>query len=134
MKVWNRSISCVGFAHHKPFKAANSRFCCSDCRCSFDDPRVKMAPILQDRVWRRLAPNNEPLCSAWMFKRATSRGIRLTLADLWPCLFNLQNAPFSWFELYAADEPAPPKNLSQWRDALQGLSPHLVRWTMNERA
>jgi hypothetical protein len=155
MKFWKRSNSCVGqredrraterrpagsswdgiSAHHKPFKAANSRsdFCCSDCRRSFEDKDTMMAPMLHDRIWRGLAPRNETLCGVCMFKRAAEQRVWLTLDDLSPCFFNLQCAPFSWFEFFAANEPAPPKNLRQWEDALQQLSPRLLRWSREDR-
>jgi hypothetical protein len=63
-----------------------------------------------------------------MFKRAAKQRIKLTLADLVPCHLNLLYAPASWFEIFAADESAPPKNLAEWEAAFQFLSPQLLRW------
>jgi len=108
-------------------------FRCDDCCSSFHDPDLTMAPMLHDRVWRRLARPHETLCGECMFKRAADRHIKLTLADLWPCPANLELnqalEPLSWFEFFAKDEAGPPKNLSQWVDALE--QPTLVRWLLD---
>ena len=108
-------------------------FRCDDCCSSFHDPDLTMAPMLHDRVWRRLARPHETLCGECMFKPAADRRIKLTLADLRPCPANLELnqvlEPLSWFEFFAKDEAGPPKNLSQWVDALE--QPTLVRWLLD---
>jgi hypothetical protein len=102
---------------------------CDDCRKSFRNPRVTMAPMLHDHVWDLLARKDETLCGACMFKRAADQHIELTIADLRPCPFNLERAPLiSWFESFAKDESEPPKNLAEWEKALRWLSPKLLRW------
>jgi len=107
------------------------RWCCDDCRKSFRDPRVTMAPMLHDHVWSRLAREDETLCGVCMFKRASNRHIKLSLADLRACPANvefyLQHTPFhfSWFEFFAKDESEAPKNLTEWEKALRRLSPKL---------
>jgi hypothetical protein len=107
---------------------------CGDChRGLFDNPKVRMAPVLHDQVWCRLARFDETLCGTCMFKRAGDRHIKLALADLLPCPFNLYHAPASWFELFASDEPAPPPNLSQWMAASRSLSPRLLRWAFQTK-
>jgi crossover junction endodeoxyribonuclease RuvC len=100
---------------------------CDDCARNFQGD-VRMAPMLHDRSWCQLAPEDKTLCSDCMFKRADDKGIKLTLADLKPCPFNLQRGPFSWFERFAKDESAPPNNLAEWQDASPSLSPRLLRW------
>jgi hypothetical protein len=103
---------------------------CDDCTRSFDDQNMMMAPMLHDRVWGRLAHEDETLCGSCMFKRAADRGIKLRLADLAPCPFNLWGAPFfNWFKFFAEDESKAPKNLMEWEKALQRLSPILLQWT-----
>jgi crossover junction endodeoxyribonuclease RuvC len=100
---------------------------CDDCTRKFQGD-VRMAPMLHDRSWCQLAPEDKTLCSDCMFKRADAKGIKLTLADLLPCPFNLGRGPFSWFERFAKDESAPPNNLAEWLDESPSLSPRLMRW------
>src|SRR5262249_46028759 len=106
---------------------------CDDCRNSFHDPRVTMAPMLHDHVWGRLAHEDEALCGRCMFQRANDRGIELTLADLRPCPSNLfgqfSYPEFSWFKFFAENESGPPQNLAEWREELRKLSPKLLQWT-----
>ena len=89
--------------------------------------------MLHDRSWIQLAPPNITLCNDCMLKRAADKHIKLTLADLTPCPFNLRHGPLSWFELFAKEETAPPHNLAEWQEAFPRLSPRLLRWTTHTR-
>jgi hypothetical protein len=106
---------------------------CDDCHNSFfRHPKVTMAPMLHDHVWGQLARFDEVLCDVCMFKRARDRRIKLSLADLRPCLSNLEYTPrrfwSPWFEFFAKDESEPPENLAEWVKALRQASPKLLQW------
>jgi hypothetical protein len=82
---------------------------CGDCGGT---PKVvELAQILHDAVWRKLAGRQEMLCAQCAFTRAAARDVRLSLASLQPCHFNLMCSPVSWFELFASVEMRPPVNL-----------------------
>lgn len=86
---------------------------CDDCGKT---PNVvELAPMLHDAVWCKLAGRHEMLCAECLFTRAAARNVRLSLASLQPCEFNLMCSPVSWFELFASVEIRPPKNLDAWR-------------------
>ena len=51
--------------------------------------------MLSDAVWRKLAGRHEMLCAECMFTRAAARDVRLSLASLQPCEFNLMCSPVS---------------------------------------
>ena len=86
---------------------------CDDCG---RNPKVtELAPVLRDEVWRKIARQHELLCAQCMFTRATAREVRLALASLQPCKFNLMCSPVSWFELFASVELRQPTNLDAWR-------------------
>lgn len=92
---------------------------CDDCGRT---PRItELAPELQDTVWRNIAQQRELLCAQCMFTRAVAREVRLALASLKPCPFNLICSPVSWFELFSSVELRPPTNLDAWRSAAIGL-------------
>jgi hypothetical protein len=61
------------------------------------------------------------VCAHCMFARAAARDVRLALANLYPCQFNLMHSPVSWFELFASVEIRPPVNFDAWRAAATGL-------------
>ncbi|HEY6860244.1 MAG TPA: hypothetical protein VI358_10725 [Pseudolabrys sp.] len=86
---------------------------CGDC--GKNPTVVELAPMLYDAVWRELAGGHEMLCAKCMFTRATARDVRLSLASLQPCEFNLMCSPVSWFELFVSIEMRPPENLDAWR-------------------
>jgi hypothetical protein len=86
---------------------------CGDCG---KNPNVvALAPKLRDAVWLKLAGRHELLCAQCLFARAAARDIRLSLASLQPCEFNLMCSPVSWFELFASVEIWSPDNLEDWR-------------------
>lgn len=92
---------------------------CGDCGKTLNV--VELAPMLHDAVWCKLAGRHEMLCAECMFTRATARDVRLSLASLQPCEFNLMCSPVSWFELFASIEIRPPKNLDAWRAVAAGF-------------
>ncbi len=94
-------------------------FKCDDCGKDLDE--VVIGPVLRDEVWHRLAVRGEMICAQCMFARAAARDVRLALADLHPCQFNLMHSPVSWFELFAFLELTPPANLDAWRAAAFGF-------------
>jgi hypothetical protein len=87
---------------------------------------MPMAPMLEDHAWHQLARSDETLCGVCMFNRAAQMRIKLRLADLVPCPFNLQNGMFCWFNFFVRNEPAAPKNLRRWRNALRETYPMLL--------
>jgi hypothetical protein len=87
---------------------------------------VGLAPKLHDAVWRKLAGRHKMLCAECMFTRAAARDVRLSLASLQPCEFNLMCSPVSWFELFASVEIRPPKNLDAWRAVLRSTRRKIV--------
>jgi hypothetical protein len=94
-------------------------FKCDDCGKSPDE--IVIGPVLHDAVRRRLAIRGEMVCADCMFARAAARNVRLALANLYPCRFNLMHSPVSWFELFASLEIRPPANLEAWRAAATGF-------------
>jgi hypothetical protein len=92
---------------------------CDDCGKT---PNVvELAPMLHNAVWCKLAGRHEMLCAECMFTRAAARDVRLSLASLQRCEFNLVCSPVSWFELFASIEIRPPKNLDAWRAVAAGF-------------
>jgi len=53
----------------------------------------------------------------WACARCSGSGRMLTIADLRPCRWNLYGQPYSWFDLFAEMEGAPPRNLAKWCNA-----------------
>jgi len=93
---------------------------CTNCKRSF--AKVDSAPMLFDASWRKLAHRRETLCAECFFERAEARGIRVTLADLRPCLFNCFHAPHDWFDLFAAGAPAElVADWQRWLKAEKGV-------------
>jgi hypothetical protein len=93
---------------------------CDGCSRSFDRrlrAHVELGPIVQQDIWCRIAEYDfEELCESCMMQRAQLRLDRaLTLADLRPCRWNLQDQPHSWFDYFLSFESAPPSNLAAWR-------------------
>jgi hypothetical protein len=92
---------------------------CDGCGVSFDRrlrAHVELGPIVRDDIWRQLAAPRECLCPTCMYRRSWERlGRMLTLADLRPCCWNLEDQPFSWFDLFVELEGAPPDNIEEWR-------------------
>lgn len=98
-------------------------------RCDYCDKslrKVDMAPMLHDDVWTSIAPELATLCGPCMFKSAHHKGIKLTLADLRPCMFNLypRIKPVglyrrSWFDLFRAMLKADPPNLAEWQQVAE---------------
>jgi hypothetical protein len=105
-------------------------FRCTDCRRRLVVD-VAMAPMLHDRAWRRLAREDETLCAGCMFKRAAARHVKLTLAHLRPCPFNLGGAEAMtcWFNRFARDAQPTAKALEEWRGALRFMYAKLLRRT-----
>lgn len=95
---------------------------CSHCRRSFD--HAPLCPVLHDDVWRKLARKNESLCGECMFVTAVKLGVRLSLSDLKPCLFNLFHRPHSWFDLFSNGEP--PEVVRAWLDEAERLEDETV--------
>jgi hypothetical protein len=81
---------------------SKTRDCCDDCGQSFD--RVPWGPMLNDRVWAKLAEKREVLCGPCMFARAKQRNIQLRLSSLRPCRMNLSFSSWGWFNLFAVAE------------------------------
>ena len=77
------------------------RWRCDDCDRSFS--KVPLTPMLHDRVWLKLASADETLCGSCFFERAIQRDIRLTLASLRPCHWNLDRnlGNPSWFDVFS---------------------------------
>jgi DNA-directed RNA polymerase subunit RPC12/RpoP len=84
--------------------------------CGEEDPG-NLAPMLHDDVWSSIAKKDYFLCTQCMFKRATKRGVKITLASLYPCLFNLSGWPYSPFDLLRLRWPAeaPCPDIEAWR-------------------
>jgi|SRR5262249_21383891 len=78
---------------------------CDDCGRS----DVRMAPMLMDASWRRLAHKRELLCGDCLNALARQRGVKITLADLRPCAFN---GFAGWFEEFA--DQAEPEVVATW--------------------
>ena len=85
-------------------------FQCDSCNRSFDD--VRLAPMLHDAMWLKLADKHTVPCAECMFQRAAGRGVALTLADLRPCTFNVLHSPHSWYDLFLSRESEPQPSLS----------------------
>jgi hypothetical protein len=82
---------------------------------------LRLAPILHDATWLKLADEHTALCAECMFQRASERGVVLTLADLLPCTFNARRRPFpqgpcSWFDLFLSRESESRPSFSEWLD------------------
>jgi hypothetical protein len=76
--------------------------------------------MLRDATWRRLADKAETLCGHCVLQRSIERQVPITLADLLPCPFNLDNWPHSWFNLFARIERPPTFVSAGWRNAAAG--------------
>ena len=85
-------------------------FQCDGCNRSFDD--VRLAPMLHDATWLKLADKHTVLCAECMFGRAAEREVALTLTDLRPCMFNVLHSPHSWYDLFLSRESEPQPSLS----------------------
>ena len=83
---------------------------CDGCNRSFDN--VRLAPMLHDATWLKLADKHTVPCAECMFQRAAGRGVALTLADLRPCTFNVLHSPHSWYDLFLSRESEPQPSLS----------------------
>jgi hypothetical protein len=71
--------------------------------------------MLRDDAWLKIASEAKLLCSQCMFRRAQAAQVKLTFADLQPCLMNLEcPRPVSWFARYLVEELVTP-DLSEWR-------------------
>ena len=95
-----------------------TRWRCDDCNKSFN--KVPLAPMLHDRVWLKLASQDETLCGPCFFARATQRDIRLTLASLRPCRWNLDRnlGNQSWFDLFSQGEDSVEVGMAQGSDGI----------------
>ena len=91
---------------------------CDGCGRRFREPR-RLAPMLKDDVWKRLADKHELLCPECMFARARSHGIKLMFSDLLPCPFNLFERR-SWFDLFLGVEKQKP-DLEPWRGTFEWM-------------
>ena len=110
------------------------RWRCDGCDVSLN--KVQLAPMLTDPVWRRLTnPGELLLCGNCFFRRAIERDIKLTLAELRPCQFNLYHWPDCWFDLFCRlsrsangrrGEP-PAADEAAWRAAWLELHPACIR-------
>jgi hypothetical protein len=105
----------------------------SGSKCAACGHRKKpLAPMLHDKVWKAFAAAQETLCAACFYRRTIDRDVRVTLADLLPCPFNLFGAPQSWFDLFRSIDGHPGSAiLNQWRveawkvRAWPEIGPHL---------
>jgi hypothetical protein len=85
---------------------------CDGCNRSFAD--VRLAPMLHDATWLKLADKHAVLCAECMFQRAAERGVALTMADLGDCTFNARHSPRSWYDLFRSRESESPPVISEW--------------------
>jgi hypothetical protein len=76
---------------------------------------LPLGPMLHDATWAKLADEDEKvLCAECTSQRAKERGVRLSLADLRPCQYNLFYWPNSWFNLFLGREPSPTIVDDEW--------------------
>jgi hypothetical protein len=99
----------------------NSLKRCDGCRRSWNE--VYAGPMLCDATWRRLADEAETLCEDCVRQRSFDRRVRIALADLLPCEFNLFHWPHSYFNLFASIETPPTVVSNKWRVAAAGYWP-----------
>jgi hypothetical protein len=91
---------------------SRNRHRCDYCEQSLR--KVDIAPMLHDDIWVHIASKRAKLCGPGMFKLAHHKGIKLTPADLRPCVFNLHRTiPVglrrrSWFDLFRTTSKADP--------------------------
>jgi hypothetical protein len=102
---------------------------CDGCGKRFRDPH-RLAPMLKDDVWKRLADEREALCPECMFARARSRGIKVTFSDLLPCLYNMWERR-SWFDLFLGVEKQKP-DLEPWRETFERVEKRVKAITRSE--
>jgi hypothetical protein len=91
---------------------------CDDCRHSFKV--VEIAPALHNQVWYEFAEASDILCVSCMFVRAAQRQVRLSLASLVPCPFNLLCNPSSFDQVlqHVHNNKLPPHlDLQAWHRA-----------------
>jgi hypothetical protein len=88
---------------------------CDGCHRKNNNP----APMFHDATWQKLASEHETLCSDCARKRVTDRQIDLTLADLFPCAFNLMGWPYSWFDVFRCVGPDEIAEEPEWRAAMR---------------
>jgi hypothetical protein len=93
---------------------------CDECWRSFDKTRV--APMLREATWQKIARPDEALCGRCMFQRARECKVEITFADLLPSPFNLDGTPNSWFDRLLQKEAAQP-DLSEWRCIVKAMGP-----------
>ena len=86
---------------------------CTECHRE----EARLAPMLRDEVWARLADKDETLCTDCFFERMVERDVTIGVSDMRPCLFNLLDSPLSWFDVLMRDETKPPANMDKWREA-----------------
>jgi len=106
---------------------------CDDCGRQFEGD-VRMAPVLFNGTWRRLAHSRELLCGECLMARAKALELNITLADLRPCEFNAD-----WFEEFADKAPREivmvwlkwarlvDENYRLWQKEM-GLAPTVPAW------
>jgi hypothetical protein len=90
---------------------------CPDCRRSLAS--VSWGPMLYDKVWKRIACDDELLCGDCIIAGAERHGVALTLDSLVPCPMNLD---MGWFSHFAELEGATMSDEArrQWALAASG--------------
>jgi hypothetical protein len=90
---------------------------CTECKSE-----GSAAPMLRDEAWARIAGPCENLCAACVWKRLKERGVRIELASLKPCPFNLFHRPMSWFDIFTRwSKDDPPVDIAAWLRAERDL-------------
>src|SRR5262249_24613275 len=101
---------------------------CFGCQRDWMDPELAGAPMVNDDVWAKLGEPDDLLCEDCFFDLIKEKDIRVGLAELRPCLFNLD----LWFDhFFEGDEP--DEVMTAWYDVLIGRLPGFLHKDLAKR-